>query len=435
MGNSHSAHPRRLTPHEVESTKIDSYTDLANATIGSEVVEFSDECFGKAANVIAPANPAPSSQNFTEHDADINGWQTRRHSGGHDFVIIKFAFPGSLAGFDISTVNFSGNHAPFAAVDACFVGSKKGANYNWQEILPRTPIDPNSHNVFSLPLESTDPVYDHIRLRIFPDGGVARFRVFGNVVPLWGPEPSEKVIDLAFVGNGGRVVSCSDEYFAPMGNLNLPGRAADTRGGWLTKRNWSRFAKEWAVIHLGATGLLSSVEVDTGHFHGCQPNEVSVEGCYSMEERPEDDVDISWTVLLPRTRVSPDAVHRFDFPNQVRDVRFTHVRLSLFPDGGLSRVRVYGRVAPDVTAAPDAQTPRPARQTSPPASTQRRPPQPSHSRASLTASEAHTAGVGRSPSRKSLRGRNSSASGFSTAEETSPGHRAPKRKRSHLSIA
>lgn len=407
MGNAQSSRrPRRLTPQEVDKTKINTYTDLAAANIGGRVVALSDEFFSEADNLLKPSPPSKEITH-TENGIQRDGWETRRHSRGHDYVIIRLGFPGNLAGFDIDTSNFKGDHAPFAAVDACYVGDdavrKNGpgavTSYQWEELLPKIVMEPSTHNVFSLPLDLVDATYDHVRLRIYPDGGVARFRVFGSVVPVWGPNISDQLVDLAYIGNGGRVVSSSDEYFAPMSNLILPGRGNNTRDGWLTRRGWSKHSKEWAVIHLGATAVLEKCEIDTAGYRGNHPEDVLIEGCYSMEERPEDDVDIAWVTLLPRTRVGANAQHFFNFEESAASqYRFTHVRVSVFPDGGLSRVRIYGRVAAD------AVEPLPA---------------PISSTKSTTKSRSGTPQPSRSPSRASLSGRSTPAASSSARPRSS----------------
>ncbi|KAG5455574.1 MAG: Allantoicase repeat-domain-containing protein [Olpidium bornovanus] len=213
-----------------------------------------------------------------------------------------------------------------------------------------------------------------------------------------------------------------------MGNLNLPGRAADTRGGWLTRRNLSSFAREWAVIHLGVTGLLSGCEVDTAHFLGNHPREVSVEGCYSMEERPEDDVDVSWATLLPRTSVGPDALHRFDFFETARGAKFTHVRVLIFPDGGLSRVRIFGTVDPDAAGPPAAEASKSGAAAASRAASKQRHPLSQSTTADFgeAGGAADPRGIVRSQTKASLRSVRSSSSNASGGG--SPGS---KRKRTH----
>src|SRR6185369_14861184 len=126
----------------------------------------------------------------------------------------------------------------------------------------------------------------HVRLNIFPDGGVARFRVFGRVQPDW-DAPADLddearahvalgLRDLAAVKNGGRALACSDAFFGPMNNLLLPGRPADMGGGWETRRRRGP-GHDWILVKLGARGTPAVIEVDTAHFKGNHPDRCTLD--------------------------------------------------------------------------------------------------------------------------------------------------------------
>ncbi|CAG8591150.1 10859_t:CDS:2 [Racocetra fulgida] len=187
---------------------------------------------------------------------------------------------GKVTGFDIDTAHFTGNHAPFASVEACYSPKsdpKHGDDTEWSEILEKVSLDPSSQHFFSIQPSRT---FTHVRLNIYPDGGVARFRVYGIVSVQW-PQDLSSLTDLAYLGNGGKSIACSDQYFAKVDNLLLPGRGTDMSDGWETKRSREKDHCDWAIIMLGAPGFLEHAEIDTAFFIGNYPQSVSLEACYS----------------------------------------------------------------------------------------------------------------------------------------------------------
>jgi allantoicase len=69
-----------------------------------------------------------------------------------------------------------------------------------------------------------------------------------------------------------------------------------------------------------------------------------VEGCVlSSDEQIHASSEMKWTTILPRMKLKPDHKHTFDKEIMSKNA-FTHVRLSIFPDGGVSRMRVWGRI-------------------------------------------------------------------------------------------
>jgi allantoicase len=236
----------------------------------------------------------------------------------------------------------------------------------WSELLPQSPLRPDSQNLFGA--SPSGPV-NFIRLNIFPDGGVARLRVFGKVVPEWSeqlgshaeeprtltprdPETAARVapalVDLAAVKNGGVALACSDARFGPMNNLLLPGRADNMGGGWETRRS-RQPNQDWILIRLAARGTPGVVELDTNHFFGNFPDRCSIETIDAPLARITDLIASSaWVTLLPETKLKANTRHffgqlggSFDAELAQRSV-CSHVRLNIFPDGGVSRLRVWG---------------------------------------------------------------------------------------------
>jgi allantoicase len=244
--------------------------------------------------------------------------------------MIRLGAPGIVRGVVIDTAFFTGNYPTHASVEGCAMagypdpGELAGAD--WRELLPRSPLAGDTRNPF--PVEVGERV-THVRLNIFPDGGVARLRVHGEAVPDWALLP-DGLTDLAAAEHGGRVVECSNMYYGSPNNLLLPGPARTMGEGWETARRRD-LANDWVSVHLGLPGRVRLAELDTSHFKGNAPGWASLIG---------STVDGSDVELLPRTRLQPDTRHRFPV---TADAILTRVRLDVFPDGGMARLRLYGR--------------------------------------------------------------------------------------------
>jgi allantoicase len=209
----------------------------------------------------------------------------------------------------------------------------------WVPLLPQMPLSGDSQNPF--PIQYDERV-THLRFKIYPDGGVARLRVFGEVVPDWEQLKRGGYIDLAAVENGGLVLSCSDMFFGHRHNLIMPGRAANMSDGWETKRRRGP-GHDWAIIKLGRPGEIHRIEVDTSHFKGNFPESCSLEACNLPDATTEQLTDLStpWSNILARTKLQAHTRHYFD--QELYDTGVaSHLRFSIFPDGGVSRLRVYG---------------------------------------------------------------------------------------------
>jgi allantoicase len=184
-----------------------------------------------------------------------------------------------------------------------------------------------------------------VRLNIYPDGGVARFRVHGVVKPDPAKLRSGELVDLAAAENGAIVITTNDAFFGPKDNLILPGRATTMGEGWETRRKRVP-GFDWIVVKLAVPGTVHKLEVDTNHFKGNYPDMCSLEGCFLKEDLLDfaNAKEISWQEILPRTKLQ--AHHRHFYESELRAPGpFTHVRLNIFPDGGISRLRVHGRPA------------------------------------------------------------------------------------------
>ncbi len=345
--------------------------DLACASLGGRALGCSDEFFAEADNLLTPTPAILDPDRYTDRGKWMDGWESRRRrTVGEDWCVIQLGARGRLRAFDIDTSHFLGNHAPLARIDAC---DRPGVDAlerldetSWAPVLAQAPLQAGSHNLFT-PIEPR--VATHLRLTITPDGGVARLRAFGDALPSWDApidadttaaqlEPGE--VDLAALRHGGRALACSDMFFAPMNNLIAPGRSTYMGGGWETRRRRGP-GHDWILIELAAPGTVGLVELDTGHFHGNHAQRCSLFGVHAPGARisdllvrdrseggwhevlPASTIPASaWQPLLREHALGPD---RREFIRVDASEPVTHVRLETFPDGGVARLRVYGRPA------------------------------------------------------------------------------------------
>ena len=327
-----------------EQTEIPSFANLVNLTaarLGGEALLANDEFFAAKENLLKPGRGVFIPDKFTERGKWMDGWETRRRrTPGHDWCIIKLGLPGTIRGVDVDTNHFLGNHPAHVALDACRLPSNTIVERaEWTEILPKSPLESGSQNFFALADENC---WSHVRLNIYPDGGVARLRVYGEVVPDWSQFGADAVIDLAAVENGGLACVCSDRFFSPMNNLLLPGPSLNMGDGWETRRRRGP-GHDWVIVKLGTPGLVHQVEVDTTFFRGNYPDRCSLEGCYFPASTlgSFDPADAEWRELLPSTKL--EAHHQHLFAEELHAVGpCSHVRLNIYPDGGVARLRVFG---------------------------------------------------------------------------------------------
>lgn len=318
--------------------------DLALRPLGGSVLASSDEYFAEMENLIHAAEPTFRTHTFTNKGQEYDGWETRRKRRDpvdHDWVIVRLGVPGVARTIVVDTAFFKGNYPPFGSVEGCGVEGYPSPDellvQEWTPIVPRSPLSGDTKNVF--PVDS-DRRWTHVRLRIFPDGGVARLRVYGIPVP----DPRWLVgvpVDLAALANGGTVVRCSDWFFSPPNNMLQPGLSRFMSDGWETARRRDT-GHDWAVVQLAAPALPGVLEIDTTHYKGNAPDEIAVAGIDARQASLDDGS--AWRRILSTTRVQPDTAHRF---RVTVTEPVTHLRLDVFPDGGIGRFRALGTLTND----------------------------------------------------------------------------------------
>ncbi|MEY2545394.1 MAG: allantoicase [Verrucomicrobiota bacterium] len=318
--------------------------DLAAERVGGIALIANDEFFAEKENLLKPGRGIFIADKYTERGKWMDGWESRRRrTPGNDWCAVRLGLRGIIRKIDIDTNHFLGNHPPFASLDALSISDKFPTDIaaveklSWISVLEKSPLNPGSQNLFEL---TNDQAWTHVRLNIFPDGGVARLRVYGIVVPDWSKVKPDEIVDLAAIENGGVPLACSDMFFSSMQNLIMPGRAENMGDGWETKRRRGP-GHDWIILKLGRAGSIKKIEVDTNHFKGNFPGSCSIDGCTSADS---DLTNARWTEILPQTKLEADKRHFFE--RELRKIdKCTHVRLNIYPDGGVSRLRVWGTIA------------------------------------------------------------------------------------------
>ena len=314
------------------------WIQLEQPRLGTRVTFASDEFFGAKERLIDPRAPVFIDDKYDDHGKWMDGWESRRRRGpGHDYCIIRLGRPGVVHGVDIDTSYFTGNYPPQASLDAC-VSDEDVPDGAWQEILSTTDLEGNAHHPLAI---GGDDVWTHLRLNIYPDGGVARLRVYGEIRPDF--SDIDERIDLVALENGGRALACSDEHYGSMHNLVVAGRGVNMGDGWETARRRGP-GNDWVILALGAAGTIESVEIDTAHFKGNYPDRVSLEAANFPDHGSAVHDSDAWRTLLPESKLEMDALHSFE-DTLVDTGVVTHVRMSIYPDGGISRLRLFGRVS------------------------------------------------------------------------------------------
>lgn len=316
------------------------YTNLADPRLGAAAIACSDEFFAPRARMLAPEEPVFIPGKYDEHGKWMDGWESRRKRGpGNDWCIVRLARAGRIAGVDIDTRHFTGNYPPGASLEACHCPDGDPADdAAWTPLLPTVALHGNAHHYHAI---DSDAAWTHVRLSIYPDGGVARLRVYGRPAADWADGAA---LDLAAAINGAYIVASNNEHFGRAATLLLPGRGLNMGDGWETRRRREP-GNDWCIVALAAPGIIERVDVDTAHFKGNYPDACSLQAACMAggTEQTLTTQSMFWPELLAPQKLQMDAVHGFDALAKLCVV--THVRFNIFPDGGVSRLRLFGKVA------------------------------------------------------------------------------------------
>ncbi len=321
---------------------INQWINLAQPRLGAEIVSCTDDAFADCSRMLKPEAPVFIDGKFDDFGKWMDGWETqRRRNGGYDHAIVRLGLPGEIKGIDIDTTHFTGNYPPAASLEACYSEAAADESSDWVELIASTSLKGNSHHYFTI---DDARRFNHIRLNIYPDGGVARLRVHGRVIIDTDALDKSAVHNLAAAELGARGIAWNDAHFGAVENLLNPGKGTNMGDGWETRRRREP-GNDWCIIELGQPGEISEVLLDTAFFKGNYPDRCSIQAAMVGAGTTDSIITQSqfWAELLPPQKTEMDCEHRFS--DEVRAIGpVSHVRVNIFPDGGLSRVRLLGKI-------------------------------------------------------------------------------------------
>ena len=320
---------------------LNGLIDLAQSRLGSKIVYKSDEFFAPAKRIINPWPPVFKEGVFDKHGKWMDGWETRRKRGkGYDYLILKLGKPGRINKIDIDTSYFSGNQPSKISLQACFSKKKlPNKNTKWITILKKKPTKANSHHFFNIKNKS---IFTHIKLNIYPDGGIARIRIYGSMKIL--KNFTGKVLNLTSVLYGATPIACNNEHFGRAENILAPGIGKNMGDGWETRRSRGKNF-DWLIIKCAAAGKIKKIQIDTHHFKGNYPDKCSIQAALinkKISGRAIVNNSKKWKLLLNKVKLRAHQKHNFK-NNLMKDKKVNYIKINIFPDGGISRIRVFGK--------------------------------------------------------------------------------------------
>jgi len=320
---------------------LNGLIDLAQSRLGSKIVYKTDEFFAPAKRIINSWPPIFKEGVFDKHGKWMDGWETRRkRTKGHDYLILKLGKHGKIHKVDIDTSYFNGNQPSKVSLDACF--SKKrlpSKNSKWVEILKKKSTKPNSHHFFNIKNKS---IFTHVKLNIYPDGGIARIRIYGKMKinkPF-----GKKIINLTSVLNGATPIACNNEHFGRAENILAPGIGKNMGDGWETRRSRGKNF-DWLILKCAAAGKINKIQIDTHHFKGNYPDKCSLQAAYLNNKISTKSIvskSKNWKLLLNKVKLYAHKKHNFR-NKLMKNKKVNFIKINIYPDGGISRIRVLGR--------------------------------------------------------------------------------------------
>ena len=338
---------RDLSSNSPVRVSFSELVDLASEIFGAKVIEASDDFFSPKEDLLKAEPAVFIADKYTENGKWMDGWESRRkREKGFDWLTLKLGLAGEIHGVNVDTSFFTGNFPEYVSIEGIEMPSNDSEQdlegIKWVDLLEKAPVHGGSQNYFAI---SSRQRVTHLRLNIFPDGGVARLRVHGVVRP--SAEQLKGTIDLAAIEKGARVVCASNVYFSPKDNLIVPGTARHMGEGWETQRRRGP-GHDWIIVKLAGKARIRKIEVDTHHFKGNFPDTCSVDGLLGAENLLpcdfRDNETLSWLPLVERSQLKAHSKKEFSLTPKTPSEAYNYLRLNIFPDGGVSRLRVLGEL-------------------------------------------------------------------------------------------
>ena len=320
---------------------LNGLINLAQTRLGTKIVYKTDEFFAPASRILNPTPPVFKEGVFDKHGKWMDGWETRRKRGtGHDYLILKLGKPGIIKKVDIDTSFFNGNQPNKVSLQACISRQNlPNKKIKWITILNKKKTKPNSHHFFGI---SNKSVFTHVKLNIFPDGGVARLRIFGELVV---SKLKSKEVNLTSVLNGAVPIVCNNEHFGKAENILAPGKGINMGDGWETRRSRGKNF-DWLIIRCATAAKVNKIQIDTHHFKGNYPNQCSIQASL-IKGKPSAKKIVAmskkWKQLLNKVKLKAHKKHNFR-NKLMKKSKINHIRINIFPDGGISRIRLFAKV-------------------------------------------------------------------------------------------
>jgi len=321
---------------------VKRYVNLADPRLGAKALFATDEFFAAKERMLSSEPAIFIPDKFDDNGKWMDGWETRRkRSLGYNYCVVKLGRPGVIHGVDIDTSFFTGNFPPAASLDACYSNEDPDESTEWTEVLTSTTLKANSHHYHSVEFEKA---FTHVRLNLYPDGGVARLRVFSLPQCDWEWRHAKDRVDLIAMENGGYAVAANDQHYGKGSNLLLPGRGINMGDGWETRRRREP-GSDWCIIALAHPGEVDEIEVDTAFFKGNFPDRCSIQAA-NVKGGTFDSLitqSMFWPLLLPEVNLEADK--QLYFKDEIVKMGvITHIRFNIIPDGGVSRLRLFGHL-------------------------------------------------------------------------------------------
>lgn len=323
-----------------QSTAIWYGVNLASERLGAKALFANDDFFAPKERMLQDSDPVFIADKYDDNGKWMDGWETRRKRGqGYDYCVVQLAVSGRINKVEIDTRHFTGNFAPAAMLEACFSRSAPNDSTVWTPLTDTVALEGNTQRLVDI---TSDEVYTHIRLNIYPDGGVARLRIYGQPEVEWSGLATQS-LDLLAMEVGGYAISANDEHFGTKHNLNLPGKGINMGDGWETRRRREP-GNDWVILALGHRGEIEEIIIDTAFFKGNFADACSIQVA-DIKALPDSTLaaqSLYWQELLPKSQLGADQEHVFR-EALLKVGPITHLRVNIYPDGGISRIRAIGK--------------------------------------------------------------------------------------------
>ena len=316
--------------------------NLASRKLGAKVTSVTDDFFADAQRMLKDEEPIYISDKYDEHGKWMDGWESRRRrSPGHDYAVIKLGVRGKIKGIEIDTRYFTGNYPPQMYLEGSDNQEKNDyMNKTWLKLIPISNLKPDKQHFFYI---KNNDSFTHLKLNIIPDGGIARIKVYGEPSPVWSKIDKSKKLELSSINLGGRIIGYNNAHYGNPWSILTPGRGINMGDGWETRRRRIP-GNDWILVKMGAIAKIENIEIDTAHFKGNYPDSFSIQAIKNESDEDKELIEnsINWPKLIDKTKLFMNQRHYYYKENFLKLGPINCLRLNIYPDGGISRFRVFG---------------------------------------------------------------------------------------------